>query len=111
MEEPRLLRMFAEMRMPGRAWLQVEVDPMNGCSRITLSAIYDPVGLLGEIYWYAIYPFHKLVFNGMLREMKRTVIKSREAERLRAAAEDLACADDLEPVHWVPGKEAGQDGK
>jgi uncharacterized protein YbjT (DUF2867 family) len=110
-EEPRLLRMFAEMRMPGRAWLQVEVDPMNGCSRITLSAIYDPVGLLGEIYWYAIYPFHKLVFNGMLKEMKRTVINSREAERLRAAPEDLACSDNLEPVHWVPGKEAGRDEK
>jgi uncharacterized protein YbjT (DUF2867 family) len=110
-EEPRLLRMFAEMGMPGRAWLQVEVDPLNGCSLITLTAIYDPVGLLGEIYWYAIYPFHKLVFKGMLREMKRTVIKSREAERLQAGEGDTACADDVEPVHWGYEKEKGLNGK
>ncbi|UCF32007.1 MAG: SDR family oxidoreductase [bacterium] len=110
-EEPRLLRMFAEMRMPGRAWLQVEVDPLNGCSRITLTAVYDPVGLLGEIYWYAVYPFHGLVFNGMLREMKRTVIKSREAERLQSADAGPACADDVEPVHWGSEKNPGQDGR
>ena len=77
-EEPRLLVLFAEMKLPGRAWLQVEVDSLNGYSRITLTAIYDPIGLLGEIYWYAVYPLHGLVFNGMLRELKRTVIKTAE---------------------------------
>jgi uncharacterized protein YbjT (DUF2867 family) len=106
-ESPGLLRLFAEMRMPGRAWLQVEVDPLNGCSRITLTAIFDPVGLLGEIYWYAIYPLHGLVFNGMLREMKRTVIRNREAEKLLDGQSDIACADDLEPVHWGADQKDG----
>jgi uncharacterized protein YbjT (DUF2867 family) len=108
-EEPRLLRMFSEMKMPGRAWLQVEINPLNGCSRITLTAIYDPVGLLGEIYWHAVYPLHGLVFNGMLREMKRSVIKSREAEQLSATDEDIACADNVGPVHWGHGKEPEKD--
>lgn len=79
LEEPKLLVLFAEMKLPGRAWLQVKVDPLNGYSRITLTAIYDPIGMLGEIYWYAVYPLHGLVFNGMLRELKRTVIKNRGA--------------------------------
>ena len=107
-EPPNLIRLFAEMRMPGRAWLQVEVDSLNGCSRITLTGIYDPVGLLGEIYWYAVYPLHGLVFKGMLREMKRTVIRNREEGRLEECQPDIACADDLEPVHLV-GR--GGDGK
>lgn len=75
-EEPHLLRLFAEMKMPGRAWLQIEVDPVNGGSRITVTAIYDPVGLWGEAYWYCLYPFHRLIFKGMLREIKRTVMSS-----------------------------------
>jgi len=108
-EEPRLLRMFAEMKLPGRAWLQVEVDSLNGCSRITLTAIYDPVGLLGEVYWYAVYPLHGLVFNGMLREIKRAVLKSLKTGRLQAAEPDMACADDVEPVHWRNGKEPDKD--
>jgi uncharacterized protein YbjT (DUF2867 family) len=67
-EEDRLLRLSAEMRLPGRAWLQFEVSPVGADrSEIRQTAIFDPAGLTGLLYWYALYPFHSLIFNGLLR--------------------------------------------
>jgi len=67
-EPDRLLRLVAEMRIPGRAWLQFEVTPLDGDrSEIRQTAIFDPAGLSGLLYWYALYPVHTLIFNGMLR--------------------------------------------
>ena len=63
----RLLRLRAEMRVPGRAWLQFEVTPAPGGSEIRQTAIFDASGLLGLAYWYALYPLHRFVFAGMLR--------------------------------------------
>jgi uncharacterized protein YbjT (DUF2867 family) len=62
----RLLRLSAEMRLPGRAWLQFEVEPSQSGSLVRQTAIFDPVGLLGQLYWYALYPIHRFVFAGML---------------------------------------------
>jgi len=70
-EPPRLLRLRAEMKLPGRAWLQFEVDDADGSSRIRQTAIFDPVGLAGLLYWYALYPVHAWIFRGMLREVAR----------------------------------------
>jgi uncharacterized protein YbjT (DUF2867 family) len=70
-EPGRLLRLRAEMRLPGRAWLQFEVDPVGGGSEIRQTAEFDPVGLLGLAYWYGLWPLHKLVFAGMLRGIGR----------------------------------------
>ena len=61
------LRLAAEMKLPGRAWLEFEVTGDDFSSTIRQTAIFDPVGLLGLIYWYALYPLHQLVFAGMLR--------------------------------------------
>ena len=63
----RLLRLAAEMRLPGRAWLQFEVTPTTTGSVVRQTAIFDPVGLLGQLYWYVLYPLHQLVFAGMLK--------------------------------------------
>lgn len=65
-EPSGLLRLYAEMKLPGRAWLQFEVEEHAGGSRIRQTAIFDPAGLFGIAYWYALYPIHKLVFAGML---------------------------------------------
>ena len=59
------------MRLPGRAWLQFEVNPAGTRSTITQTAIFDPLGLAGLLYWYALYPLHHLVFGGMLRGIAR----------------------------------------
>ncbi|MFZ0342055.1 MAG: DUF2867 domain-containing protein, partial [Gaiellaceae bacterium] len=65
-EPDRLLRLRAEMRLPGRAWLQFEVDGDSHGSEIRQTALFDPVGLAGLLYWYALLPLHKLVFRRML---------------------------------------------
>ncbi len=70
-EPGRLLRLRAEMKVPGRAWLEFEVTERDDGSRIRQTAIFDPVGLLGLAYWYALYPLHHFVFSGMLRNVAR----------------------------------------
>ena len=66
-EPDRLLRLLSQMRLPGRAWLQFEVEGDESDSVIRQTAIFDPVGLPGLAYWYGLYPIHKAVFKGMLR--------------------------------------------
>lgn len=70
-ERPRLLRLRAEMKLPGRAWLQFEVTPVPGGSEIRQTAMFDPYGLAGLLYWYALYPLHAVIFRGMLRGIAR----------------------------------------
>ncbi|MGI8842624.1 MAG: SDR family oxidoreductase [Gemmatimonadaceae bacterium] len=70
-ERDRLLRLRAEMKLPGRAWLQFEVDGSDRHSVIRQTAIFEPRGLSGLMYWYALYPVHRLIFAGMLRGIER----------------------------------------
>jgi len=67
-EPDRRLRLAAEMKVPGRAWLEFEVSGgKDGGSTIRQTAVFDPAGLFGLLYWYALYPMHQYVFGGMLR--------------------------------------------
>lgn len=68
-ESGRLLRLAADMRLPGRAWLQFEVTPERGGSLIRQTAEFDPVGVGGLLYWYSLWPVHQFVFGGMLRRI------------------------------------------
>jgi uncharacterized protein YbjT (DUF2867 family) len=78
-EPPRRLRLAAEMKMPGRGWLEFEVVPLGGEHaggeaprvRIHQTAVFDPRGLGGLAYWYAIWPLHELVFRRMLGGIAR----------------------------------------
>jgi hypothetical protein len=64
-----LLRLRAEMRVPGRAWLEFRLDRHpDGCT-LTQRAVFYPRGLLGHLYWYAIAPFHAPVFGGMIKNL------------------------------------------
>ncbi len=67
--KPKLLRLRAEMKMPGLAWLEfgIEEDPETGGSILTQVAIYAPKGLLGHAYWWAVWPMHGFVFPSMAR--------------------------------------------
>jgi uncharacterized protein YbjT (DUF2867 family) len=71
LEPDRRLRLRAEMRLPGRAWLDFEVTPAGGGATIRQTAVFDPVGLAGLAYWYGVWPLHRLVFAGMLRNLAR----------------------------------------
>lgn len=66
-EPGRLLRLAAEMRLPGRAWLQFELELHGSGTLLRQTAIFDPLGLMGRLYWYLSYPLHQLIFQGMLR--------------------------------------------
>jgi hypothetical protein len=77
-EPNRRLRLVAEMKLPGQAWLEFEVIPDPDGSRVTQTATLVPAGVLGVAYWYVLWPLHHLIFRGMLRNM------TRHAERLAA---------------------------
>lgn len=63
----RRLRLRAEMKLPGRAWLEFEVKPSADGCEIHQTAIFDPLGLWGLAYWYALLPIHIWIFSGLLR--------------------------------------------
>ncbi len=68
LERGKLLRLRAEMKMPGLAWLEWSLEPMaGGGTRVTQRAIYAPRGLLGHAYWWAVWPMHGLVFPSMVK--------------------------------------------
>ena len=69
-EPDHLLRLRAEMKVPGRAWLQFQVRPHNnGTSLLSQTAFFAPKGLSGLLYWYLLYPIHALIFSGMVRKI------------------------------------------
>lgn len=73
------LLLKAEMKIPGRAWLEFEVKEENGLSKIRQTAIFDPLGVAGHAYWYATYIVHQFVFSGMLRGIAREARRNRPA--------------------------------
>ena len=79
-DRPHRLRLRAEMKLPGRAWLEFEVVPLAQGSTIRQTAIFDPRGLGGLLYWYGIYPMHQFVFAGMLRNLARAAIAQKPKE-------------------------------
>jgi uncharacterized protein YbjT (DUF2867 family) len=66
LEAGRLLRLSAEMSIPGRLWLQFEVDPEGRYSMVRQTTVFDPSGVVGLAYWHLFYPIHRRVFSHML---------------------------------------------
>jgi hypothetical protein len=84
-EPGRRLRLAAEMRVPGRAWLEFEVVPSADGADIHQTAVFEPVGLFGLLYWYVLLPVHTLIFGGLLRAIGRRAVEG-DADRHRAGA-------------------------
>lgn len=88
-QEPRdgargVLRLQAEMRLPGRAWLEWQIVPADGSAVLRQRALFAPRGLLGRLYWWALAPFHGMIFSGMATELARRAEGSvRPARRWR----------------------------
>lgn len=70
LEAPHLLRLRAEMKLPGRAWLQFEVLPDVEGSRVEQTAFFEPRGVFGYLYWYSVLPLHRFVFPGLIGALK-----------------------------------------
>jgi uncharacterized protein YbjT (DUF2867 family)/uncharacterized protein YndB with AHSA1/START domain len=69
-EPGRLLRLRAEMKVPGRAWLQFEAHPQDdGRTLLVQTAFFAPKGLFGLLYWYSLYPLHGPIFNSMINRL------------------------------------------
>lgn len=66
-EEKRLL-LYAEMRLPGEAWLEFKIDANN---LLIQTATFRPLGVLGRLYWYAVLPFHGYIFKGMIQAIAK----------------------------------------
>jgi uncharacterized protein YbjT (DUF2867 family) len=66
-EPARRLRLFAEMRVPGRAWLEFRAEPDGPFTMLRQIAQFEPRGLSGLLYWYLLWPIHEVMFRGMLR--------------------------------------------
>ena len=92
---PFRLRLKAEMRLPGRAWLEFEVTPGEHGCEITQTAMFDPVGLFGLCYWYSIWPLHQFIFAGMLRNISEAAV---EMAREKPSADSTAEDSSPEPV-------------
>ena len=74
-EPGHLLRLRAEMILPGPAWLQFQVKPREGAESLLMqTAFLAPKGLRGFTYWYALYPFHRLIFKGLIDEIARRAV-------------------------------------
>jgi uncharacterized protein YbjT (DUF2867 family) len=75
-EPPSLLRLRAEMKVPGEAWLEFRIRPSGAGSVLEQRARFHPRGLAGRLYWYVLVPFHRFIFPSMVRHL------AKEAERL-----------------------------
>lgn len=75
-EEKRLL-LYAEMKLPGEAWLEFRIDQDN---MLTQTATFRPLGLAGRLYWYAVLPFHGFIFNGMIQQIAEDSSQSKSGK-------------------------------
>jgi len=89
-DSPHRLRLFALMKLPGRAWLEFEIERCDGGSIIRQTAAFDPKGLAGLAYWYVLWPVHKKIFAGMLAAIARKA----EAENTLPQGETKGLAHD-----------------
>jgi hypothetical protein len=81
-EPGHMLRLRAEMKVPGRAWIQWEVREEVDHTRLVQTATFAPSGLLGVLYWYLLYPFHKAIFSALVGAIARAAVRSAESTRV-----------------------------
>jgi hypothetical protein len=75
------MRLRAERKVPGKAWLEFRVCAQAGDARplLSQSAVFAPMGLPGIAYWYLLYPIHALIFRGMLRKISSLAARDHAA--------------------------------
>ena len=76
LEKEKKLRLYAEMILPGKAWLEFSLEERDGKTLVTQDALFEPRGLGGQIYWYVVSPFHFFIFPTMLRNIEKAARKS-----------------------------------
>ncbi|MFN0072506.1 MAG: SDR family oxidoreductase [Chloroflexota bacterium] len=84
-EPLRRLRLRAEMKVPGRAWLEFSIEPTDTGARLCQTAYFAPRGLMGVLYWYILYPVHALIFSGMITRIAQSAERLARSTRRDAA--------------------------
>ena len=77
LEHGKHLRLYAEMILPGKAWLEFHIEEKDGKTVVTQDALFEPRGLGGQLYWYVVSPFHFFIFPTMLRNIEKAARKSK----------------------------------
>ena len=77
LEHGKHLRLYAEMILPGKAWLEFHIEERDGKTVVTQDALFEPRGLGGQLYWYVVSPFHFFIFPTMLRNIEKAARKSK----------------------------------
>jgi hypothetical protein len=68
-KEQRRLLLFAEMKLPGEAWLEFLIRRDNNVEQLIQTATFRPRGVLGRLYWYSVLPFHNFIFSGLINRV------------------------------------------
>ena len=109
----RMLRLRAEMKVPGRAWLQFEARPAGatGCELVQ-TAYFAPKGLFGLLYWYVLYPMHALIFSALARKIAAAASVPPSARETAGAGEALSQGEAVRPGEAVsPGEALSPDAR
>jgi uncharacterized protein YbjT (DUF2867 family) len=83
-EPDRRLLLVAEMKIPGRLWLQFDIEGDDRRMEIRLTTVFDPAGSVGLVYWYLLYPVHHTIFQAMLHGLKRATQRDPNGADARA---------------------------
>ena len=98
-----LLILRAEMKVPGKAWLRFRAKPRrDGRTDLVQTAFFAPKGLLGLLYWYSIYPLHKIVFPGMINDVARRA-EAMADRALQTADQELESSSGQGAAHFAGG--------
>jgi hypothetical protein len=76
LEKEKRLKLYAEMVLPGKAWLEFNLEVRDGKTYVSQDALFAPRGLGGQLYWYIVSPFHFFIFPTMLRNIEKEARKS-----------------------------------
>jgi hypothetical protein len=90
-ESGRRLRLFAEMKLPGRAWLEFRAEGDGTATVLRQTAQFEPRGLYGLLYWYLLWPVHEVVFRGMLRRIAAAALQPESPAGAEQAVADCGC--------------------
>jgi uncharacterized protein YbjT (DUF2867 family) len=86
LERPKLLRLRAEMRLPGEAWLEFSVSVEDGQTVLHQHALFIPRGLAGDLYWWSVSPFHGIVFGSMIANLAKAALARPEPSVIGAGS-------------------------
>jgi len=70
LQQDKRLLLRAEMKIPGKAWLEFLIDQWKEKNRLSVNAYYQPTGIFGKLYWYSLLPFHNIIFNDLIKEIE-----------------------------------------